>query len=145
LRREFIDPFFRTLGWDVDNTQGNSELYKEVIHEDPIRIRGSTEFIDYAFRIGGSRKFIVEAKKPAVNIRDDPGPACRSAATHGTPAPLSILTDFEEFAVYDCTKKPMPGDNAATARIAYFTFKEYPESGVGLSLSFHNGASCEAL
>ena len=22
VRREFIDPFFRALGWDVDNTQG---------------------------------------------------------------------------------------------------------------------------
>ena len=31
LRREFIDPFFKTLGWDVDNTGGYSELYKEVI------------------------------------------------------------------------------------------------------------------
>ena len=61
LRREFVDPFFKTLGWDVDNTRGYSEQYKEVIHEDPIRIRGSTEFIDYAFRIGGSRKFIVDA------------------------------------------------------------------------------------
>lgn len=128
LRREFIDPFFKTLGWDVDNTQGNSELYKEVIHEDPIRIRGSTEFIDYAFRIGGSRKFIVEAKKPAVNIKDDSGPALQIRRyAWNARLPLSILTDFEEFAVYDCTKKPMPGDNAATARIAYFTFKEYPE------------------
>ncbi len=128
LRREFIDPFFRTLGWDVDNTQGNSELYKEVIHEDPIRIRGSTEFIDYAFRIGGSRKFIVEAKKPAVNIKDDAGPALQIRRyAWNARLPLSILTDFEEFAVYDCTKKPMPGDNAATARVAYFTFMEYPE------------------
>ena len=128
LRREFIDPFFRTLGWDVDNTQGNSELYKEVIHEDPIRIRGSTEFIDYAFRIGGSRKFIVEAKKPAVNIKDDAGPALQIRRyAWNARLPLSILTDFEEFAVYDCTKKPMPGDNAATARVAYFTFKEYPD------------------
>ena len=128
LRREFVDPFFKTLGWDIDNTQGNSELYKEVIHEDPIRIRGSTEFIDYAFRIGGSRKFIVEAKKPAVNIKDDAGPALQIRRyAWNARLPLSILTDFEEFAVYDCTKKPMPGDNAATARIAYFTFKEYPE------------------
>lgn len=128
LRREFVDPFFKTLGWDVDNTQGNSELYKEVIHEDPIRIRGSTEFIDYAFRIGGSRKFIVEAKKPAVNIKDDAGPALQIRRyAWNARLPLSILTDFEEFAVYDCTKKPMPGDNASTARIAYFTFKEYPE------------------
>jgi len=128
LRREFIDPFFRALGWDVDNSQGNSEQYKEVIHEDPIRIRGSTEFIDYAFRIGGSRKFIVEAKKPAVNIKDDAGPALQIRRyAWNARLTLSILTDFEEFAVYDCTKKPMPGDNAATARIAYFTFKEYPE------------------
>jgi hypothetical protein len=128
LRREFIDPFFKTLGWDVDNTKSYSEQYKEVIHEDPIRIRGSTEFIDYAFRIGGSRKFIVEAKKPAVNIKDDSGPALQIRRyAWNARLPLSILTDFEEFAVYDCTKKPMPGDNAATARIAYFTYKEYPE------------------
>ncbi len=128
LRREFLDPFFKTLGWDVDNTKGYSELYKEVTHEDPIRIRGSTEFIDYSFRIGGSRKFIVEAKKPAVNIKDDAGPALQIRRyAWNAHLPLSILTDFEEFAVYDCTKKPMPGDNAATARVAYFTYKEYPE------------------
>jgi hypothetical protein len=128
LRREFLDPFFKTLGWDVDNTKGYSELYKEVTHEDPIRIRGSTEFIDYSFRIGGSRKFIVEAKKPAVNIKDDAGPALQIRRyAWNAHLPLSILTDFEEFAVYDCTKKPMPGDSAAAARIAYFTFKEYPE------------------
>ena len=35
LRREFIDPFFRALGWDVDNQKGHSEAYKEVAHEDP--------------------------------------------------------------------------------------------------------------
>ncbi len=128
LRREFLDPFFKTLGWDVDNTKSYSELYKEVTHEDPIRIRGSTEFIDYSFRIGGSRKFIVEAKKPAVNIKDDAGPALQIRRyAWNARLPLSILTDFEEFAVYDCTKKPMPGDSASTARIAYFTYKEYPE------------------
>jgi hypothetical protein len=128
LRREFIDPFFKALGWDVDNTKRYSELYKEVIHEDPIRIRGSTEFIDYSFRIGGARKFIVEAKKPAVNIRDDASPALQIRRyAWNARLPLSVLTDFEEFAVYDCTKKPMPGDTASTARIAYFTYKEYPE------------------
>jgi len=128
LRREFVDPLFKTLGWDVDNTGGYSELYKEVIHEDPIRIRGSTEFIDYAFRIGGQRKFIVEAKKPAVNIKDDIGPALQIRRyAWNARLPLAILTDFEEFAVYDCTKKPKPGDTASTWRIAYFTYKDYPE------------------
>jgi hypothetical protein len=128
LRREFIDPFFKALGWDVDNNKRYSELYKEVIHEDPIKIRGTTEFIDYSFRIGGARKFIVEAKKPGVNIKDDTGPALQIRRyAWNARLPLSILTDFEEFAVYDCTKKPMQGDTASTARIAYFTFKEYPE------------------
>ncbi len=128
LRREFIDPFFKALGWDIDNNQCYSELYKDVIHEDPIRTRGSTEFIDYSFRIGGMRKFVVEAKKPGVNIRDDAGPALQLRRyAWNARLPLSVLTDFEEFAVYDCTKKPMPGDSAATARIAYFTYKEYAE------------------
>lgn len=128
LRRSFIDPFFRALGWDVDNSAGYSEAYKAVAHEDPIRIGGQTKFIDYAFRIGGQRRFLVEAKKPSVSIRDDPAPALqirRYAWNAGLP--LSILTDFEEFAVYDCTIPVGKNDTAATARTAYFTFEEYPE------------------
>jgi hypothetical protein len=34
LRREFLDSFFKALGWDVDNTQGWAEPSKEVIRED---------------------------------------------------------------------------------------------------------------
>jgi len=66
LRREFVDPLFRALGWDVDNNQGFSEAYKDVVHEQTIKFRGqdtSTKFIDYAFRLGGVMKFIVETKK----------------------------------------------------------------------------------
>jgi len=29
LRREFLDPFFKAVGWDMNNTQGCAELYKE--------------------------------------------------------------------------------------------------------------------
>lgn len=43
LRREFLDPFFEALGWDIFNRQGYAELYKDVIElyeltEDEIRI-----------------------------------------------------------------------------------------------------------
>ena len=65
LRHEFIDPFFKALGWDVDNEQGFAEAYKDVIHEDAIKIGGATKAPDYCFRIGGTRKFFVEAKRPA--------------------------------------------------------------------------------
>ncbi len=60
LRQDFTDPFFHALGWDVNNNKGHSEAYREVLHEEPVRIRGTTQFFDYTFRIGGVRKFIVE-------------------------------------------------------------------------------------
>ena len=40
VRHQFIDPFFLALGWDANNTQGFAEQYKEVIHEDKVRIGG---------------------------------------------------------------------------------------------------------
>ncbi|MEQ8213286.1 MAG: restriction endonuclease subunit R, partial [Smithellaceae bacterium] len=75
VRREFIDPFFEAMGWDVNNTQGNAEAYKDVIHEDAVKVGGISKAPDYSFRIGGQRKFFIEAKKPSVNIKDTPAPA----------------------------------------------------------------------
>ncbi|MBK9127743.1 MAG: Eco57I restriction-modification methylase domain-containing protein [Phycisphaerales bacterium] len=125
-RRELIDPFFKALGWDVDNSSGLAEAYKDVIHEDAIRIGGSTKAPDYCFRIGGTRKFFVEAKKPGVDIKHDPEPAYQLRRYAWTSKlPLSILTDFEEFAVYDCRIKPAAGDNASVARVFYCTCDEY--------------------
>ncbi len=66
LRHDFLDPFFRALGWDIDNSQDYAEAFREVIHEDAIKVGGSTKAPDYSFRIGGRRIFFLEAKKPAV-------------------------------------------------------------------------------
>ncbi|NWG30230.1 MAG: Eco57I restriction-modification methylase domain-containing protein [Rhodocyclaceae bacterium] len=126
LRRDFLDPLFRLLGWDVDNSQGYAEAFREVVHEDAIKVGGSTKAPDYCFRIGGRRIFFLEAKKPSVVIKDDPGPAyqLRRYAWSANLA-LSILSDFEEFAVYDCRIKPAPGDKPAKGRLLYLTFREY--------------------
>lgn len=127
LRREFVDPFFKALGWDVENTAGHAEAYKDVIHEDAIKVGGATKAPDYCFRIGGTRKFFVEAKKPSVNIAEDIGPAYQLRRyAWSAKLPLSILTDFEEFAVYDCRVKPDKTDKASTARILYLTERDYP-------------------
>lgn len=126
-RRDFIDPLFEALGWDIDNKQGASESYREVIHEDKIKVGGATKAPDYSFRLtGGKRLFFVEAKKPSVAVKDDMLPAYQ-VRRYGWSAKLaiSIITDFEEFAVYDCTKKPNTSDKASVARIKYLTFKEY--------------------
>ena len=128
LRREFIDPFFEELGWDITNKQGHAEAYKEVIHEDAIKIGGITKAPDYCFRIGGTRKFFLEAKKPAVNIKEDIHPAYQ-LRRYGWSAklPLSILTDFEEFAVYDCRVKPAKTDKVSHSRILYMKYTDYIE------------------
>ncbi len=46
LRREFIDPLFQALGWDMDNRQGYAEAYKDVIHGDAIKIGGLSKAPD---------------------------------------------------------------------------------------------------
>src|SRR5713226_2157041 len=70
VRIEFINPLFELLGWDVSNKSGHAEAYKDIIHEDAIKVGGSTKAPDYSFRIGGTRKFFLEAKKPSVNVKD---------------------------------------------------------------------------
>ncbi|MEA1951640.1 MAG: Eco57I restriction-modification methylase domain-containing protein, partial [Planctomycetota bacterium] len=128
LRREFLDPFFKALGWDVDNEEGYAQAYKDVIHEDSIKIGGSTKAPDYSFRIGGTRKFFVEAKKPAVNIDQDISPAFQLRRyAWSAKLPLSILTDFEEFAVYDCRVRPEKNDKPSKARTLYLKFEQYAE------------------
>ena len=128
LRREFVDPFFKALGWDVDNRQGYTEAYKEVVHEDSIKIGGATKAPDYSFRIGGNRKFFVETKKPAVNIAHDVSPAFQLRRyAWSAKLPLSILTDFEELAVYDCRVRPHKNDKASTARTMLLKYTEYAD------------------
>ena len=125
-RTDFIDKFFELLGWDIRNEQGYSEQYREVVREDKVTICGKVKAPDYAFRIGGLRKFFVEAKKPSVNIKDELEPAFQ-VRRYGYTAklPLCILTDFEEFAVYDTRIKPSSSDKPSAARIFYCTFDEY--------------------
>lgn len=126
VRRDFIDPLFKALGWDMDNTLGYAEAYRDVIHEDAIKIGSSTKAPDYSFRVGGQRKFFLEAKKPSVNVKDDVEPAFQLRRyAWSAKLPLSIVTDFEEFAIYDCRQKPDKNDKASTARLFYCTFYDY--------------------
>jgi hypothetical protein len=127
LREEFLNPFFDALGWDVYNRKGYAEAYKEVIHEAAIKVGGRTKAPDYCFRAGGGvRSFFVEAKKPSVDIREAVAPAYQLRRyAWSAKLPVSILTDFEEFAVYDCRVRPMQSDRASTARILYLKYTDY--------------------
>jgi hypothetical protein len=67
LKQEFINPFFKALGWDVDNLYGAAPQYRDVIFEDSIKVGGGTKAPDYCFTLAGRKMFFVEAKKPSVN------------------------------------------------------------------------------
>jgi len=126
LRREFVDPLFELLDWDVSNSKGYAEAYKEVVHEDAIKIGGRTKAPDYAFRVGGVRKFFVETKAPHWNLGQDPRPAFQLRRyAWSAKLPLSILTDFQEFSVYDTRIRPFKTDGAATARVMYLRYPDY--------------------
>jgi predicted type IV restriction endonuclease len=58
VRRELIDPLFKALGWDIDNEAGYAEGYKDVVHEDAIKVGGATRAPDYAFRCPHSPFFL---------------------------------------------------------------------------------------
>ena len=126
LRREFVDPLFELLGWDVSNSKGRPEAFKDVVHEDALKIGGSTKAPDYAFRVGGDRRFFVETKAPHRNLSRD-ADAAFQLRRYGWSAklPLSILTDFEEFSVYDTRVRPLKADKASTARALYLRYTNY--------------------
>ncbi|MDO4569060.1 MAG: N-6 DNA methylase [Planctomycetia bacterium] len=143
-RIEFLNPFWKELGWDVDNEAGYALHYRDVVHEDSIRLKGvgvrraNSKSPDYAFRIGGERKFFLEAKKPSVAIKTDFSPAYQLRCYGWSCGlALSVLSDFEEFAVYDCRIRPKSTDRADTARIKYLTYEDYVDRWDEIAEIFH--------
>ncbi len=138
IRVEFVNPFFKALGWDVDNEKGYALAYRDVIHEDEVKVGGATKAPDYSFRIGGTRKFFVETKKPSVNLKTDPAAAFQLRRyAYSARLPISILTDFEEFIVYNCRTKPSITDKPSADRILCISFRDYAEKWDEISSVFH--------
>ncbi len=132
-RLDFINPFFEVLNWHINNTNMVAQIRRDVVHEDKVIVNENkkkhTKSPDYSFRINGKILFFVEAKKPFVNIKEDIDPAYQ-LRRYGWSAKLgiSLLTDFEEFSIYDTTKKPSPNDKSSKCRLKYFRHDNYLEN-----------------
>ena len=138
VRRQFVDPLFNALGWDLtDNRQVGLEVRVMVAEGGISRPKRP----DYGFRIGGATHFFVETKPPHVNLKQDSLPAyqLRRYGWSGN-KPVSVLTDFEEFSVYDCRIQPQPKDSAATARLSYYQYREYIDKWDELEARFSREA-----
>lgn len=128
LRRDFLDPFFTALGWDMQNERGYAAAYREVIHEESFKSTDGSRSPDYTFRIGAARKFFVEAKKPSVDITTN-FDAAYQLRRYGWSAtlPLSVLTNFKDFCVYDCRVPPEHGDRPGDHRVMRISCDQYVE------------------
>ncbi len=127
LRIDFLNKFFKILGWDVENNEGLTPSFREVITEDRVTVEGRTKSPDYSFRLkNGTRQFFVEAKKPEVNISSH-APSAFQVRRYGWNADvgISILTSFEYLSVYDCSSKPTESQGANYSLLKIFHFEDY--------------------
>ncbi len=132
VRVEFVNPFFKSLGWDVDNKAGLPQHLREVTHEATVLVdeggQRRRKKPDYSFRVGTETLFYLETKKPYVDITTDIAPAfqLRRYGWSGN-LKISVLTNYNDLYIYDCTVRPVEGDDIGVALIAHYTYKEYVE------------------
>ncbi|MDR0269856.1 Eco57I restriction-modification methylase domain-containing protein [Paenibacillus sp.] len=126
-RVEFIDPLFACLGWDMANAGGVPNSLKDVIREESQQTETTARRPDYTFRISAIRKFFVEAKKPAVDIRMNKESAFQ-VRSYGWTAGMSvsILTNFRVLRVYDTSTAPTQTDNADVGLLLDIDFEDLP-------------------
>jgi type I restriction-modification system DNA methylase subunit len=106
VRIDFLNPFFKALGWDIENKAQQPPHARDVIVELSPETTGRP---DYNFRINGATKFFVEAKAPSVALDDvNHILQAKTYAWSTKEVYFVILTDFEEFRLYDASLKPNP-------------------------------------
>lgn len=132
VRVDFVNRFFKLLGWDVDNERGLPQHLREVTHEATVVVEEDgvhrSKKPDYSFKVGTEVLYFLETKKPAVNLTVDAAPAfqLRRYGWSGN-LKISVLTNFTDLYIYDCSVRPQEGDDIGVAMIAHYRFDEYVE------------------
>jgi len=117
VRKDFIDKFWKILGWDVDHEREFDPWRQEVKIERPDqKAKGRA---DYAFSIAPQYKrvrFFVEAKRPQQTIASPDN--CFQAIRYSWPkgVPIAVLMDFNYLHIVDSRYRP--DINTATSRVA---------------------------
>lgn len=132
VRVDFVNPFSQLLGWDVLNEAGLPQHLREVTHEATVLVEENgahrSKKPDYSFKVGTEILFFLETKKPSVNITVDRAPSfqLRRYGWSGN-LKVSVLTNFTDLFIYDCTVRPVEGDEIGTALIAHYHYTEYED------------------
>ena len=124
LRQDYLDPFIRALGWDLENHAGLVQQQREVEIESRTDVAGRAKRADYLFRTDTRDRFICEAKKPRVTL----GPRDAFQAKRyawNKKVVLALLTDFEDLKIFLVGGKPHK-DSPDVGLWKHWHFKQYP-------------------
>ena len=129
--RAWIDDLLTVFGWDVRNTNQvltEHSLSKE--EKNKLKEIGSNNTRpDYTLVNGNIMLAFVDAKGLKVNIENNKEVAFQ-IRSYGWSigAPFSIVTNFKELAIYDCSPTPDVNDSAHHAIIRYLTYNQFVDN-----------------
>ena len=124
LRQDYLDPFIRALGWDLENHAGLIQREREVEIESRTDVAGRAKRADYLFRADTRDRFVCEAKKPRVTL----GPRDAFQAKRyawNKKVFLALLTDFEDLKIFLVGGKPHM-DSPDVGLWKHWHFRQYP-------------------
>ncbi len=107
--RTWINEFLAIFDWDVQDT--SQVLQEKVLAKDEkerlVEIGSASTRPDYTFKRGKEKLTFLDAKGTYINLETDSNAAFQ-IKSYGWSilAPCAFITNFEEFAIYDCTYIP---------------------------------------
>lgn len=128
--RTWINELLSIFGWNVQDT---SQILQEKVlapeeKEKLKEIESKFTRPDYTFKIGTQKLTFLDAKPVSVNIETSILSAFQiKSYGWSISAPCSFLTNFEEFAIYDCTYIPNKDQSANMGR-TYLKIDEYVDN-----------------
>lgn len=132
-RKDFIDPLFKALGWDVDHEREYNPYEQEVKVERGLSVHDarSQKRADYAFHLAPNFRdvrFYVEAKKPSVDLSKNVDAHFQTIRYgYSAKTPLAVLTNFEQICVLDCRRRPHP-DSAMDQTYKSWHYAEFRDA-----------------
>lgn len=113
IEDEYIKPLFKYLNWNISNEGITNIADREFIVQ--AKGKGGKE-PDYLLQLEGKPYFFIEAKHPKYDLFKEIKYVWQAysyaystqASTERNKVDFSLLTDFEEFRLFDCTFKTEP-------------------------------------
>jgi hypothetical protein len=128
--RTWLNELLTIFGWDVRDT---SQILQEKVlskaeKERLIKIGSRNTRPDYTFKVAKQKLTFLDAKDINVSIKRD-ADAAFQIKSYGWSilAPCAFISNFEEFAIYDCTYTPEQGQPPNIGRL-YFTINDYVDN-----------------